>query len=1479
MEKNGILTSSQVMGIQFSMLSPDEIRRCSVAEITSKETYVNNKPIINGLFDPRMGTLEPGTVCPTDGLDFMHCPGYFGHIELARPVFYIQHLGTVIKILQCVCIKCSKLLIDKSKLGYIESMNNENRFKEVYKLAKEMERCGESNEDGCGCKQPTKYRHDSFAKITAEWSSKKDDAEDTVKMNITPEVAVRILRRITDEDVTFMGFSPIWSRPDWMICQVFAVPPPSVRPSVKHDAQQRSEDDLTHYLVQILKTNTKLKELIAKDDDVKIIEAHAYLLQYHMATMIDNKIPGASPMAQRSGRALKSIKDRLNGKFGRVRANLMGKRVDFSARSVITPDPNLSIQQLGVPVKIAKNITKPMQVNRRNYDYLTQLVRNGPDIYPGAKRLERKDGRVIQLKYVDRRTLTLEIGDIVHRHMMDGDAVLFNRQPTLHRMSMMGHIAKVMFKGNTFRMNVGDTKPYNADFDGDEMNLHMPQDIEAEIELRQLAAVPHQIISPAGNKPIIGIYQDSLLGSYQFTRANITFTPLEAMNLLCNIKRVDTSIFIQERVSSFDLLTQILPPMSCKVKNTSFSDKDNEKESNNVIEIVCGKMKRGQINDGILSSATNGIIHRLYKDYGDMISADFIDNIQQIVNEYMKTSSFSVGISDLMAGSAVREKILDIIHSKKQDVKNLIDETHLGVFDNPSGKSNVDEFESRVNNIMSEANSEAEKIGKSNLGPDNRFVIMTVAGSKGKAINITQMVCCVGQQSVDGKRIPYGFEHRTLPHFSKYDDSALARGFCESSFIEGLSPVELFFHAMGGRVGLIDTAVKTSTTGYIQRRLIKGMEDLISAYDGTVRNNKHKIIQFRYGDDNMDTVKIENQNLPLAKMKLDDIYSHYNTLLDDMMKLCFTPEALKRFKAQKEDMSKRAKQYIDRMILARDSVVSDVFENRDETKIHLPIAFTNVIYNVQHQFDLSLETKVDITPLETYDLLESYYDRLVKLGYYAPSELFRIAYEFFLSPKELLIVKHFHRSALVVLLETILLQYKQSIVNPGEMVGIIAAQSIGEPTTQLTLNTFHFAGIANKANVTLGVPRIEEILSLSENTKRPSMTIFLHEQEQTDQNRALKMLSMIEYTNLMDVTKSIELSFDPKDNDSRIREDQGFIQQHRWFEEMIDECSHQVQDVTDQSKWLIRIVLDQESMLEKDLTMDDLNFSLKHQYSDKITCIYSDYNADELVFRIRLNGLTGKGKLQKKGLDQTDEIYILKNFQEQLLSTTILRGIKHVQKANIRVIKNYITKQDGNYKKADIWVIDTIGTNLMEVLALDYIDARRTTSNDIREILDIFGIEAARNSIYSELSSAIEGDGGYINYHHKSLLCDRMTITPSMVPIDRHGINKDDIGPIAKASFEETPEMFLKASRHAELDHLRGVSSNIMCGQEGYYGTSSFQIMLDLDQVHDVSTPFEKEEVEIEVEKGPCSSISIRNDVMHLQVHSLKEEQDYELDL
>jgi len=1035
------------------------------------------------------------------------------------------------------------------------------------------------------------------------------------------------------------------------------------------------------------------------------------------------------------------------------------------------------------------------------------------------------------------------------------------------------------------------------------MNLHMPQDAESDSELKNLAAVPYQIISPANNSPIIGIYQDSMLGCYRFTRENIKFTPREAMNILMMFNRVNENALLAKGgvITNFDLLTQILPPFSISYKTKLFGDNDDSKTSNSVLEIKNGVYMRGQMEKGVLGAGTKGLIHRICNDYGNFISANFVDDLQNIVTEYLKSSSYSVGISDLLSDEKTNQSIIKIISEKKNDVKNLIDQTQIGVFENNTGKTNNEEFETQVNNILNQASAEAGKTGLKSLDKENRFVIMVNAGSKGSDLNISQMISCLGQQNVDGKRIPYGFDHRTLPHFSKFDDSPSARGFVESSYINGLSPQELFFHAMGGRVGLIDTAVKTSTTGYIQRRLIKGLEDIMVSYDMTLRTNKGKIVQFSYGDDGIDPVKVENQIMPIVSMSIQDIYAHFN-IPDEAGKmktlsLFFLKNTMTRFKKQMKDTQDKCKIYTDFMIQSRDDIIKYVFKNKGDSVVNSPVAFMHIINNVMGQQNINASSIVDITPLEAFEMIEETYSNLEKIRCAVPTRLFKTLYYFSLSPKDLLIVKRFNRAALAVLLETISLNYKRAIVAPGEMVGMIAAQSIGEPTTQMTLNTFHFAGVASKSNVTRGVPRIEEILSLSSEPKNPSLTVFLKREEETEREKAQSIMYMLEHTKMQEIVKSIEICFDPDDLNTLITVDQTTMAQYRSFEMMMNECNESSlsDDSNEKSKWIIRMEMDAEMMLEKNITMDDINFVLKNSYGDEITCVYSDYNADKLVFRIRMNSILkpggGKGaakKIKVNPLDQSDQIYLLKNFQDQLLNNIIIRGVKKIDKVILRKIKDNVVENAGSYKKQDIWVLDTIGTNMLDVLALDYIDTTRTFSNDIIEIFNIFGIEAARQTIYNELVDVIEFDGTYINYHHLSVLCDRMTFTNKLISIFRHGINNDNIGPIAKASFEETPEMFLKAARHAELDTMRGVSANVMCGQEGLYGTNAFQVVLDLEEMRKLDSVISQEHIDdndaieqmfggLENTDDMCSTnkLIIQNNVTSIKTSDLGDDNDY----
>jgi DNA-directed RNA polymerase II subunit RPB1 len=628
-------------------------------------------------------------------------------------------------------------------------------------------------------------------------------------------------------------------------------------------------------------------------------------------------------------------------------------------------------------------------------------------------------------------------------------------------------------------------------------------------------------------------------------------------------------------------------------------------------------------------------------------------------------------------------------------------------------------------------------------------------------------------------------------------------------------------------------------------------------------------------------------------MSLEEIYSHFQMPKDSTQNAVYTTlytkTSLKRLKSQILTLNSKCKKYIDYIINARDLIVEKVFKNRDLKSINLPISFTHIIDNIQGQQNINSKSMVDITPLEVFDMIEKTYSNLEKLHYSSPNNLFKLLYFYYLSPKDLLMNKRYNKKAIEILCLYITNQYKKAIVSPGEMVGIIAAQSIGEPTTQMTLNTFHFAGVASKSNVTRGVPRIEEILSLSENPKNPSCTIYLKEAYESDQEKAKEIMYNIEHTKFIEIVDSIEICFDPDDLNTLIEEDTLLLEQYKEFEKLLDECNEETfESGKEKSKWIIRIVLNAEEMLDKNITMDDINFAIENTYRDELSCIYSDYNSDKLVFRLRLNNIMRKKSSQVNPLDQSDEIYLLKNFQDQLLENLVLRGVKNISKIIPRKISDNVKNIDGTYMKKDIWVLDTIGTNLIDLLSNELIDSNRTFTNDIQEIYRVLGIEAMRQAIFNELSEVIEFDSTYINYHHLSLLADRMTASDNPISIFRHGINNDDIGPLAKASFEETPEMFLKAAKHAELDNMKGISGNVMCGQEGYFGTNSFQVLLNINKLQDLPLAPQEEETNVEkiIEENliinhddPCSiqNLTITSDTHNIEGKSLGNN-DYEMD-
>ncbi|WP_290624531.1 DNA-directed RNA polymerase subunit A' [Archaeoglobus sp. UBA230] len=841
----------RVAALKFEVLSPQEIRRMSVVKIITPETYDDDGfPIDGGLMDTRLGVIDPGLRCKTCGGKAGECPGHFGHVELAAPVIHVGYAKLIARLLNGTCRECGRILLkDDRRDRFIEEIerriefnqNYEDVIKEVFRLTKAAKKCPHCGEEQIEIK---------FDKPTFFYEGEH---------RLTPKDVRERLEKIPNEDLPAFGLNPKATRPEWFVLTVLPVPPVTVRPSIILETGQRSEDDLTHKLVDIIRINQRFMENKEAGAPQQILEDLWELLQYHVTTYLDNEVSGIPPARHRSGRPLKTLAQRLKGKEGRFRGSLSGKRVNFSARTVISPDPCLSINEVGVPKEIAEEVTVPLFVTPNNIEIAREFVLRSE--HPKANYIVRPDGRRIRVIESNKEELAekLEPGWIVERQLMDGDIVLFNRQPSLHRMSIMAHYVKVL-PYKTFRLNPAVCPPYNADFDGDEMNLHVPQSLEAQAEAKILMAVQEHILSPRFGGPIIGGIHDHISGLYLLTRGEKKFNREEAMELL---RALDISeIPVKNEYTGKEIFSFILPELTLEFKAEICQGceecKGENCEYDAYVIIEKGKLLKGTIDEKAVGAFKGIIIDEIARKYGKEEAKKFIDRMTQLAIRIISKLGFTVGIDDEDIPPEASMQIEEVLKEAEEEVEKLIKAYKEGDLEPMPGRSIEETLEMRIMQVLGRARDRAGKIAQRHLGMDNAAVIMAVSGARGSMLNLTQMAACIGQQSVRGERISRGYTYtnRTLSHFKPGDLGAEARGFVRSSYKRGLSPVEFFFHAAGGREGLVDTAVRTSQSGYLQRRMINALQDLKIEYDGTVREQTSgSLVQFRYGEDGTDPMK------------------------------------------------------------------------------------------------------------------------------------------------------------------------------------------------------------------------------------------------------------------------------------------------------------------------------------------------------------------------------------------------------------------------------------------------------------------------------------------------------------------------------------------------------------------------------------------------------------------------------------------------
>jgi len=1267
----------EIKSIHFGTFNTEDIVNFSVLEVQNTDTYAGDNAKTGGIFDQRMGVCFQNKKCDTCGKKLEYCTGHFGHIQLDSSCINPNFYDKIQRLLSMICVYCNRIKILDEEIGYYKKSTIKSRYNILYNDLKC--KCCPFYED-CG-RECVKYTRQGL-KIIMETN------DNTIELK--PDQIYEIFNKLNERDLDILGFE---FHPKNWLWKKFPVCPPIIRPSIRGNSDLRSEDDLSSKISDIIKTNNNL---LIENDLQKKEELHL-MLQYHISTYVNNEISGINPSQQiTSNRILKTLVQRLKGKEGRVRGNLMGKRVDFSSRSPITPDPNLKLDELGVPLSIAMTITFPEILNNYNYLKLKRCIENGPNVYPGANYIRKKNGELHTLQfaksYIEKGLMKLEIGDTIERHLMNGDNVLFNRQPSLHKMSMMSHKVHIL-PGDSFRLNLSATTPYNADFDGDEMNMHGPQSIQTSIELLELSNVSTQIISPQNSKPVIGIVQDTCLGSYLLTQPGVYIKEYQFYDILCIIK-----------------YNRIIPKPDYP-KNKSYSGKtviecllpeDFNYKMGNIL-IKNGKFIKGELTKkNALGNIMNGIIHKLYLMYSKEICSDFISNLQFVINKFLTYRGFSIGFKDCLISSENHMIIKDIINEQLECVEKVKEEYKNGEID-------VNKLEEKTNYYLNIARDKAGDYANKSV-IDNSINEMVDSGSKGSFINISQIIATVGQQNVGGKRIENQMEDRALVLFEKGDIGAEAHGFIISSYLKGLNASEFFFACMAGREGSIDTSVKTSDTGYSERKMVKSMEDLKINYDYTVRDNIGHIVQFKYGDDMLDGHKVHSIRLN-KKYNLQEELSIYGLDTDYLFSSPIDPiSLLLKYKQTQNDY---------------------------------------ILY--KGYYDKKMNLLIHTYKLKSYEFIFR--------SYFHYDEL-----------------KHCTIDSIDTIFDKIHKFTEKSLCPPGEMVGIIGAQSIGEPITQLTLNTFHLSGVSSAAKVTQGLPRLKELFSTTKNQK-----LSIMELELLNKNDDIYIQSsLLEETKLKDIC-SFEL--------------------------------YKEYSLSEYSEYKLSCKFDNVKLYVKNINLIDIYIEIRKLIRDKnvyITMLSENTDIPVISLYVDKN-------IQLEENEYFDKYYLYFRELKKMLCDMIVSGLSCI--TNTFVENNKIITEGANFS-------DLISLNKMGI-----INIYTAYINDIREVERVFGIEAARESLIYELRKTFEDQGSFINYRHLALLVDQMTYYGIVLSIDRNGINQYDIGPLARATFEETNKQFVNAATFGEIDYLTSVKSNIMLGKVGNYGTGSFDIHYNNNQI------------------------------------------------
>ena len=1443
-------TPKRIKELQFGLCTPQNIVKQGVVEVCRRSIYDltsgdgKSRAITrHGPLDPRMGTSNNSGQCETCRLNLKHCNGHFGYIKLALPAFHIGFLKKTIEVLHCICKDCGRVLlngrIQREKLNVMrrstrDNMEHKKAIKTVIAECRKVKDCPHCHStNGTIKKVPghaLKLIHDKFRRYNQSTAKKKTPPGDKITYDETfqeakksnPEVekhfkkamddlnplrVLRLFQKMTPPDCELLGLHHDQSPPEALLWQYVPTPPVSIRPSVAQDGST-NEDDLTNKLGDIIEMSTAIKCALEKGKPISNIMEQWDFMQLQLAMYVNSDVPNL----QQSGfkKPIRGVCQRLKGKQGRFRGNLSGKRVDFSGRTVISPDPNLGVDEVAIPQRVAKNLTYPEAVTEMNRESLMKRVLRGPYRYPGANSVEKCDSNfsislhaLAKNNRLERPAANLKPGDIVHRHLIDGDIVLFNRQPSLHKLSILSHRVKVRH-WRTFRLNECVCTPYNADFDGDEMNLHVPQTREASVEATELMGVKYNLATPKDGTPIIAATQDFITAAYLLSSKDQFYNRETFTQICCHMfedikpREHNRSHFDQHHVNLpeptiwkpealwtgkqvFNVLMR--PTLQSKVlvnfnatcrqytRIEGISDYNREDDNYLCVrnsEVMCGVMDKNILGDGKKDS----VFYILLRDYGPDVAVQAMNRLAKLSARWLSNQGFSVGVNDVYPGRKVVKNKQDLILDAYSKADEIIAKFFDGELKRDAGCDEEQTMENKISGLLNDVRKKAGQLCFDELSSWNSPIIMAKCGSKGSPINVAQMVATVGQQIIENSRIADGFQDRTLPHFPKAARQPPSKGFVQNSFFSGLSPTEFLFHAMSGREGLVDTAVKTADTGYMSRRLMKSLEDLSSSYDDTVRNSSASIVQFQFGEDGLDPVDMEGKAKPV-NLERTWLHAQNSEWRHDEVSL-----------APKE-IEERAKTYLQKY---KDQCTRRHVSSNEEME------YTDQSYDAIDQFESKRQFLKEVE-----EFVGARSDQLEKAGRFvqrasksskgsrgarysiwhkAKKADSRVENDLKIMASNMAKVSV---SQLQRFLDLCMYKYEKAKVEPGHAVGAVGAQSIGEPGTQMTLKTFHFAGVAGMS-ITQGVPRIKEIINGSKAISTPLIKCELS--NKTSEQAARIVKSRIEKTFLKDVISYSGLCL-KKDIRS------------------------------------IKIKLDTENInkLRLDISVGEILAALRNSRVLKLKDRKITYRGDVIsIYPDQTNKNTADLFHLGKGKSVIDEKDIFLDFMRlyRLIAQVPVKGLPEATRA---VIAKKPQKNQAGEEENQLMVE---GYGFRDCLNTPGIDWKFTTTNSVSEIHNVLGIEAARTSIIKELNEVM-GSQMEIDPRHMQLLADVMTYKGDVLGITRFGLAKMRDSVLQLASFEKTPDHLFEAAVRGQTDGIDGVSECIIMGQPMRVGTGAMR--------------------------------------------------------